>query len=166
MSQEVYSPKDVAITFAGAATVSGWISASVSRNSENSTGQSSADGVRTHTISADRSGTFEIELNQTNSTNFYLSAVQAAQDLDNTLYFMNITVTDKSGGFLIELKHCHLTSPAQPTLGADETSRTWTFAVDKVNYLPTPSGISSTIKAVTDANSAVETLKANSFNKK
>ena len=116
----VYSPKQVNISVFGQ-NISGWSSITISRNSENAT---------TH-ISADTTGTFEIEVQQQNSpVNSFLSAVQAAQDEQQNLQYLPITIEDKSGGVFVKMTDAFLNMPSNMDLAAEQTSRTWLFYVN------------------------------------
>ncbi len=165
MAQTVYSPKDVDISFGGAMNIDGWLSLTINRNAENTSKEVSADGKVGITYSADRTGTFEMEVQQqNNSVNAFFSAIQGAQDKNNAPLFYDITVTDKSGGFLGQMKECYLDTPASQDLGAEATGRTWGFFVTDLPYLPNPSGFEGATQAIANADAAVNTLKTNKAN--
>lgn len=136
----VYSPKQVNISVFGQ-NISGWSSITISRNSENATTHISADGEPRQTKSADTTGTFEIEVQQQNSpVNSFLSAVQAAQDEQQNLQYLPITIEDKSGGVFVKMTDAFLNMPSNMDLAAEQTSRTWLFYVNKMSYVPNPTG--------------------------
>lgn len=161
----VYSPKDVDISFGGAINVDGWDTVTITRNTENTTVVPSADGRQGYTYSADRSGSFEIEVQQQNSAvNMYCAALQQAQDLQNLPLFFDITVSDKSGGVLCYLKACHLSSPADQNLAIEAGSRTWMFFVENVQFVPNAPGVEGQVSGVADAVAAVNTIMSNVYN--
>lgn len=166
MAKNVYSPKDVDISFGGAINVDGWDSVSLSRNTENTTKNISADGILGLTYSADVTGAFEIEVQQQNSAvNTYCAALQQAQDLQLSPLFFDITISDKSGGVLAYLKNSFLDMPANQDLAIEAGSRTWMFYVENIQYLPDPSGFEGATKEIADAKAAVDTILNNTTNK-
>lgn len=166
MAKNVYSPKDVDISFGGALNIDGWDSTTLSRNSENTAKNISADGILGLTYSADVTGTFEIEVQQQNSAvNTYCAALQQAQDFNRTPLFFDITISDKSGGVLAYLKNSFLDMPANQDLATEAGSRTWMFYVENVQFLPDPSGFEGATKEIADAKAAVDTIKNNVINK-
>tara|TARA_R110000850_G_scaffold107166_1_gene218574 strand:- start:152 stop:694 length:543 start_codon:yes stop_codon:yes gene_type:complete len=163
MSQEVYSPKDIDISFGGQLTIDGWDSITISRNSENTSKNISADGRLGLTYSADATGSFEIEVQQQNSVaNKFFAEVQGSQDRARKPLFYNITISDKSGGVLTFLNGAFLDMPANQDLTAEATSRTWMFYVTSVEYVATISGEET--PAVTKAKSAVDGIKDSIIN--
>tara|TARA_R110000782_G_scaffold75562_8_gene150821 strand:- start:22614 stop:23114 length:501 start_codon:yes stop_codon:yes gene_type:complete len=163
MAQNVYSPKDVDISFGGAINVDGWDSISISRNSENTSKNISADGRLGLTYSADLTGSFEIEVQQQNSAvNTFCSGIQQLQDIAGKPYFYDITISDKSGGVLTWLKGAFLDMPANQDLSSEAGSRTWMFYVENVQYSPDPLGTLST--EVANALAAVNTIASNTTN--
>lgn len=166
MAKNVYSPKDVDISFGGALNIDGWDTISLSRNTENTGKNIAADGTLGLTYSADVTGSFEIEVQQQNSAvNTYCAALQQAQDIALSPYFFDITISDKSGGVLAYLKNAFLDMPANQDLAAEAGSRTWTFYVENLQYLPDPSGFEGATKAIADAKAAVDTIMGNVINK-
>lgn len=163
MAQNVYSPKDVDISFGGAINVDGWDSITITRNSENTSKNISADGRLGLTYSADVTGSFDIEVQQQNSAvNSFCSGIQQAQDLARKPLFYDITISDKSGGVLTYLKGAFLDMPANQDLAVEASSRTWMFYVENVQYLPDPLGTGST--DVANAIAAVGTISGNITN--
>ena len=162
MTTNVYSPKDVDISFGGGADLTGWKSFSAARNSDNSSVDISADGYPAYTKIADLTGTMEVEVQQTNSqTNSFFSALQLAQDNTSTILFYDVTVVDKSGGFTVYLKDVHLSKPADQDLTQEMGSRTWMFFVGNMQYVPTPSGLENPTAAIAQGIAGVETIKNN-----
>ena len=165
MAQNVYSPKDVDISFGGAINIDGWDSITLTRNSENTAKNISADGRLGLTYSADVTGAFDIEVQQQNSSaNTFFAALQQAQDAARKPLFYNITISDKSGGVLANLKGAFLDMPASQDLSAEAGSRTWMFYVEDVQYLPDPSGFEGATEAIANAAAAVNTIKGNVTN--
>ncbi len=165
MSKQVYTPKQVSISFGGF-NATGWDSVSLSRNGENTAKSVSADGVHAYTKMSDSSGTFEIEVQQQNSNfNAWAAALQSAQDLEDNIFFFDIVLSDKSGGVLCRLNSAHLDTPASQELSGEHTGRTWVFYVEELEYLPVPEGMSETATGVAEAAAAVNTIKNNLLNK-
>lgn len=158
---QVYSPKDVDISFGGAISIDGWDSVSVSRNSENTSKNISADGRLGLTYSADATGTFDIEVQQQNSVaNSFFAELQKQQDKAQYPLFYNITISDKSGGVLTELSGAFLDMPADQSLASEAAGRTWMFYVENMGYTPTASGhTGGSEQSVSRAEEAVEGIK-------
>lgn len=164
MAKNVYSPKDVDITIGGAINVDGWDTLTLSRNTENTGKNISADGVLGLTYSADVTGSAEIEVQQQNSAvNAFCAALQQAQDAQRIPLFFDITISDKSGGVLAYLKNAFLDMPANQDLGTEAGSRNWMFYIENLQYVPDPSGFNAT-KEIADAKSFVDTIKNNVTN--
>lgn len=165
MAKNVYSPKDVDISFGGAINVDGWDSVTLTRNTENTAKNISADGILGLTYSADVTGSFEIEVQQQNSAvNTYCAALQQKQDLDLKPLFFDITISDKSGGVLAYLKNAFLDMPANQDLAIEAGSRTWMFYVENIQYVPNPSGFEGATEAIANAIAAVDTIAGNATN--
>ena len=162
MAQNVYSPKDVDISFGGAINIDGWDSITLTRNSENTAKNISADGRLGLTYSADVTGAFDIEVQQQNSSaNTFFAALQQLQDAARKPIFYDVTVTDKSGGVLAYLKGAFLDMPANQDLSAEAGSRTWMFYVENVQFLPNPSGfddVETYAKAAAAANTLINNV--------
>lgn len=153
---KTYSPKDVKITVGGFQDVTGWTSITVDRNSDNSSTIISADGVPAHTVIADETGTLEIELQQHNSEfNLAIAALDLNAKTTNDLLFFDVTITDRSGSALVNLKDVHLRKMAAQALAAEAGTRTHMFHVDYVQYLPTPEGFQDTADDVVNAQNFV-----------
>lgn len=160
---EVYSPADVDIAIGGK-NIDGWDSISISKATDNTTRNIGAEGSVGITYSADKTGMFELEVQQQNSpVNRMCAAWQQAQDLNNRLVYADITVTDKSGGVLTYMKNCYLDSPADQGLTAEAGSRTWGFFVTKLDYVPDTEG-SGTTKAA-EALASINSILNNTANK-
>lgn len=165
MAKTVYSPKDVDISI-GNFNIDGWEGITLSRNTENTSKNISADGVLGLTYSADVTGAFEIEVQQQNSSvNAYFAEVQRVQDIQLSPLFFDITISDKSGGVLSYLKNAFLDNPAGQDLGAEAGSRTWMFYVENIQYVPNPSGFENETVAIAAAKAAVLALAESVINK-
>ena len=160
MAQNVYSPKDVDIAVAGT-NIDGWDSITINRNTENTTTHISADGKPKQTYSADTTGTVELEVQQQNSpVNSFFAAVQQGQDLAQNIAYFGITVLDKSGGVLVEMRDAFLNNPAAQDLAGEQTNRTWMLYVNDLRYLPNPAGTEG-LEGVAQALSAADTILSN-----
>ncbi len=158
-----YSALDTDVSF-GSIDISGWDNISVSRNEANTTRNTSADGRHGITMSADRSGMVELEVQQQNSpVNRAMAALQAEQDLSNDLVRFDITIKERSGGVLVYMSNCYLDSPASQDLSKEAGSRTWTFFVDTMIFAPDVTGDAG--NAATEALAFVNTLKNNTANR-
>lgn len=163
MSNRTYSPKDVDIAIAGY-NIDGWDSITIARNVENTGKNISADGVLGLTKVADKTGTFELEVQQQNSgVNAFFAAVQSADDLREDVARFDITVTDKSGGVLVVLKKAFLDMPANQDLGTEAIGRTWMLYVEQVIYVSNPNGDDAP-QEVADAIAAASTVLNNTTN--
>lgn len=162
---KTYSPKDVDISFGGVINIDGWDSLTLGRNADNTAYNQSADGRTAYTKIADVTGTMELEVQQQNSpVNAYMAALQQAQDASDDLIFIDVTISDKSGGVLAYVKRCHLQKSANQDLASEAGSRTWMFFVENLQYVPNPSGFEGATEAIANAVAAVETLKNNATN--
>ena len=163
MAQNVYSPKDVDIAIAGA-NIDGWDSITISRNTENTSKNISADGTLGLTYSADVTGSFELEVQQQNSpVNAFFSAIQLGQDDQRKPLFFDLAITDKSGGAFANLKGVFLDMPANQDLATEAGSRTWMFYVSNLNYVPSPPGFEG-VATIASAVAAYNTLNNNLTN--
>lgn len=163
MSNITYSPKDVDISIAGF-NIDGWDSITISRNSENTGKNISADGRLGLTKSADQTGACDLEVQQQNSpVNAFFAAIQTAQDRLADVTRFDITVSDKSGGVLCYLNQAFLDMPANQDLSAEAGSRTWMMYVTKVIYVPAPNG-TDTPQDVLEAIAAANTIISNTTN--
>jgi hypothetical protein len=161
---KTYSPKDVDISF-GPFNIDGWENVSISRNSDNTSHNQSADGVTSYTKIADSTGMMELEVQQQNdSVNAYLAAIQKLQEESDDLLFFDATITDKSGGVFAYANSCHLQKSANQDLAAEAGSRTWTFFIEDLAYNPSPSGLSDATGKIAAAVAAANTLKSNTTN--
>lgn len=128
-----------------------------SRNSANTSSSVGADGSVGLTKIADKTGTIEVTLMQTSSTHRYLSAIQAAQDIDDAqLVRANMSIIDPSGGFICIAKGVHIMQAPEVSLGSDQNPKTWTFFAERLMYVEAPQGFAQTAGEVTRIQNAVE----------
>jgi hypothetical protein len=145
----------------GGVPIDGWMSVTIGRNSDNSSQVLSADGRVGYTKVADKTGMFELEVQQqNNSVNTYLAALQQAQDSLDDLIFMEIVVSDKSGGVLADASNCHLQKPSNQDLAAESGSRNWSFFVEELDYRADPDGFLGKAAVIDAATASVTSLLA------
>lgn len=137
-----YSPKDVVVSWNGI-NITGFAEDSfirLSRNSDLVERVVGAGGDVSLTKIADRTGTVEIELMQTSPTNALLSAFAVAQEsivgLDG---ISNFSIVDPSGSVLAVAINAWLEAYPDVDLGSGQTSRTWTFGCERLEYIQAPS---------------------------
>jgi hypothetical protein len=128
----------------------------VSRNSPNSNSSVGADGSVGLTKVADKTGTVEVTLMQTSATHRYLSAVQAAQDVDDAnLVRGNMSIIDPSGGFICIAQGVHIMQPPEVSLGSDQNPKTWTFFAERLIYTDVPQGFAQSAGELTRIQNAI-----------
>jgi len=134
--KQVYSPKEVDIAFGGY-NVDGWDSLTIERNGDNTSTNVSADGKVAYSYSADTTGKFDVEVQQQNSSaNAFFASIQAVQDKYKLPVFYDITITEKSGGVMVQMSDVHLQRPANQSLSAEAGGREWGFFVEELLYNP------------------------------
>lgn len=161
MAGQVYSPADVDISVGGV-NIDGWDSITVTKSVENTSKNISADGKVGLTWSADPTGSVEIEVQQQAAgVNRYFIALQAGQSVLKQPYYLNITISDKSGGVLCKLTDCFLDMPADQAVAAEAGSRTWNFFVTDLSYVPDigVEGLGDAISAISSAASVFSSVK-------
>ena len=82
------------------------------------------------------------------------------------MLFFDITITDRSGSTLVNLKDVHLRKMAPQALAAEAGTRTHMFHVDDVQYLPAAEGIAQTSADVLNANNFVDFISEQAQNLK
>lgn len=130
------------------------------RATENTNSSTGADGSVGITVSADKTGTIEVTLMQNSPTNRILSAIQADQDLNDTLLRANFTIADPSGGTLVKAFAAHIQSPPDVTLGAEQNEKTWTFFVERMIYVDASPGFIQSAAEISEIDDAVSGLRA------
>lgn len=156
-----YSPSAVSMTW-GAIGFTGFgedTFITVSRNEDNSNNTVGADGSVGITVNANKSGTVEVTLMQTSPTHRYLSAIQLAQDADDTVFRANMTVKDPSGGFLCKVQNAHILTPPEVSLGSDQNEKTWTFFAERIDYTDAPSGFTEVVGEISQIDDAISQVK-------
>lgn len=129
----------------------------VNRNSANTNSSVGADGSVGLTKIADKTGTIEVTLMQTSSTHRYLSAVQAAQDVEDAqLVRANMSITDPSGGFICIAQGVHIMQAPEVALGSDQNPKSWTFFAERLIYTDAPRGFAQTAGEITRIENAVQ----------
>jgi hypothetical protein len=159
-----YSPAAVSLAWGGF-SFEGFAEDSfvtASRTTPNSSASVGAQGNVGLTVSADKTGTIEVTLMQTSQTNRYLSAVQNAQDLANTLFRAPFLITDPSGGSLVVCSSAHLQEAPDVTLGSDQNEKTWVFFCEDLYYTDAVDGFDQSDVEAAAIASALAALKENS----
>jgi len=132
--------------------------ASIEQNSDFTNEDVGAFGEVGISVSPDQTGMFELTLQQTSLTNKFLSNVINAQRLSGGLYRGSMTLSDPSGGALVQLRNCHIKKGPTLGFGAQAQDRTWTlFCADYV-YLELPEGMTEEAAALGGIVGTVETL--------
>lgn len=156
-----YSPSAVGMSW-GAIQFTGYAEDTfvvVSRNEDNSTNTVGADGSVGITVNANKSGTCEVTLMQTSPTHRYLSAIQATQDQQDTVFRANMTITDPSGGFLCKMQAVHIMTPPEVSLGSDQNEKTWTFFAERIDYVDAPAGFAQAVGEISRIEDAVSGIQ-------
>lgn len=136
-----YSPKDVVCSWNGIA-IEGFAPDSflrLQRSSPLITPVVGAGGQVALTRNADKTGTIEIELMQTSPSNQMLSLIQAKQDameLEEDIT-SNFIIFDPSGSVLATGVNAWLQELPQVELGREQTTKTWIFGCEKLDYAST-----------------------------
>lgn len=139
-----YSPKDVNISFFGIA-IEGFAPDSfirARRNSDILNETVGASGELSLTRVADKTGEIEIELMQTAESNLLLSGLMYAMEFDGGVIPVGeLMIQDPSGSALVIASNAYVKSMPEVELGAEQSSRTWTFGCENMWYTSTPSGL-------------------------
>ena len=109
-------------------------------------------------VSPDQTGMFELTLQQTSLTNKFLSGVINAQRLSGGLYRGSMTLSDPSGGALVQLRNCHIKKGPTLGFGSQAQDRTWTLFCADYIYLELPEGMTEAAAALGGIIGTVETL--------
>lgn len=158
-----YSPEKVNLTFAGIQSLTGWESINVMRDSDNFEKNVAADGTVSYTKIADKSGTMEITTQQ-QASEFSL-AMSAFQSLIDANPEEEITVDcsliDPNGGNVTVISGVRLNKMADQNFETTAGSRTYTFFIDRVDYVPVPEGFDEGSEVVANANAFLQTIASN-----
>ncbi|XAO54236.1 structural protein [Yersinia phage vB_YenM_P778] len=136
-----YSPKDVVCSWNGVA-ITGFAPDSflrLQRTSDLVAAVVGAGGDVSLTRNADRTGTIEIELMQTASSNLMLSGIylaQQAMELEEDIS-SNFVIFDPSGSVMATGRNAWLQALPQVELAKDQTTKTWTFGCEHLDYTST-----------------------------
>jgi hypothetical protein len=157
-----YSPEVVTTNWGAIMPIRGFEEGTfieVARASENTRTKVGAQGDVGITLNADKTGTVTITLMQTSESNRLLSALQASQDSEGTLYRENLQIKDPSGSMLCECLGAHIMTPPVITLADDMSPKTWVFFSEKILYLEAPIGVVNSAATIAKINSIKATAK-------
>lgn len=147
-----YSPKDVNVSFNGIA-ITGFAPDSfirVKRNTDVLSEVVGAAGELSLTKIADKTGEIEIELMQTSPSNLALSALLFGTEWDDApIPVGEIIIVDPSGSNFTLAHNAYIKMAPDIDLGAEQTSRVWTFGCESLKYVPVPAGFIPDIKGFT-----------------
>lgn len=135
----VYNPQAVEIVWGGV-TLDGVADGTfieAVRNQGNSQTKVGAYGDPAHTKIVDKTGSVTVTFLQQSDSNKILSAVQLAQDDSEDLIRLDMSIRDKSGGFLCYIKAAHIMTAPSMSLGDDSTNRAWVWFADRIDYADT-----------------------------
>lgn len=93
-----------------------------------------ASGEMTVSLSADRSGTFRINLQQSSESNAFLSGLMAAQE-NGTFVPVFAQFKDTRGNDLASGTQGYITRPANMTRGTGVNGQEWTVVVERLDML-------------------------------
>lgn len=160
---KTYSPERV-VTSWGGVQLTGFAEGTaitMRRNTDNTAQGVGMQGDVGITKTANRTGQVEMIFMQTAEANRILSAIQAAQDLeDSDVIRANIVVTDDSGGMLCVAQNCHIMTPPEVSLGDDQSPKTWVWFSERIDYLDVPAGFTAGAGYLARVNAAVSALKS------
>lgn len=162
MSINVYSPKEVVLSWGGA-PITGladdtFIEATF--NADSTEEVIGAQGDVALTKIANGTGTVTITLLQNATTNVALANVYLKDQLEGKISRANLTITDPSGSLLMECQDAHLKTFAPVTLGASQNAKAWTFFVSKMIPVGTNSNVTSLLGIASQVNAFAEVLGA------
>lgn len=156
-----YSPADVKLNFAGIENLRGWSSISIERTSDNYSQTVSADGVPSYTRIADKTGTMEISVKQTN-TEFHLAMAALQQVIDaypETIVAFSANLIERNGGNTSIITGVRLQKMASQSFETEEADRSYSFMIEDVQYVPTPEGLDGAAREIANAKSFADTIK-------
>lgn len=141
-----YSPKDVNVSFFGIA-ITGFAPDSFircRRNSDILMETVGSQGELSLTRNADKTGEVEIELMQTSESNLLLSGLMLAMEYSEGTGIIpvgEVIIQDPSGSALVLVSNAYIKKMPEIELGAEQTSRVWTFGCENLIYTSTPTGL-------------------------
>jgi len=157
----VYNPQAVDIAWGGVVLegVADGTFIEAVRNQGNSQTKVGAYGDPCHTKIVDKTGTITITFLQQSDSNKILSAVQLAQDVSDDLIRLDMSIRDKSGGFLCYVNSAHLMTVPSMTLADDSTNRAWVWFADRIDYADTIPEIGLPVGKAAKIASAISTVE-------
>lgn len=155
----VYSSRQVELAFLGQ-NITGVADnfASVEANSDFTNEDVGGFGEVGISVSPDQTGMFELTLQQTSLTNKFLANVINVQRVTGEIYRGSLTLSDPSGGALVQLRDCHIKKGPTLGFGSQAQDRTWTIFCSDYIYLELPEGMTETAAALGGIIATAETL--------
>jgi len=155
----VYSSREVQISFLEQ-SITGVADnfASIEQNSDFTDEAVGGFGEVGISVNPDFTGMFELTLQQTSLTNKFLANVILAQRKAKTIYRGDITLSDPSGGALVQLTNCHIKKGPTLGFGSQAQDRTWTIFCVDYTYLELPEGMTEAAAALGGIVGTVNTL--------
>lgn len=139
-----YSPKDVNVSFFGIA-ITGFAPDSFircRRNADILNETVGSQGELSLTRIADKTGEVEIELMQTSESNLLLSGLMLGMEYSGAVIPVGeVIIQDPSGSALVIVSNAYIKKMPEVELGAEQTSRVWTFGCENLIYTSTPTGL-------------------------
>ena len=118
--------------------IDGWFEGddtiALTRLNDSATHSIGTSGEMTVSLSADRSGNVKIVLNQTSSSNTYLSSLISAQE-NGAFVPVFVQFKDVKGGDLGSGTQGYITKPADMTRGTQSNSQEWNIVVERLDML-------------------------------
>jgi hypothetical protein len=157
----VYNPLAVEIVWGGVVLdgVADGTFIEAARNQGNSQTKVGAYGDPAHTKIVDKTGTVTVTFLQQSESNKILSAVQLAQDTSDDLIRLDMSIRDKSGGFLCYIRAAHIMTVPSMSLGDDSTNRAWVWFADRLDYADTIPEVGLSAGRAARVASAVSTVE-------
>ncbi|ATN93396.1 hypothetical protein [Pseudoalteromonas phage J2-1_QLiu-2017] len=159
MSKQIYTPQNVSLAFNGVPLKS-FVSLTVERNADNMSTTPDIYGKHAFTVNPDKSGALTLELQQADYVgNAVFAGIDLAQKEGQELIFMTVTVSDPSGSLLATLEDVVLQKFAPSDLSSEAGTRSHTFFVEDLTYIPVPESIGETVADAVNAVAAVDAIK-------
>lgn len=172
MAYRDYAPKKVNVSWGGV-ILEGFAPdtfISVTANSGLTTEYVGADGKLGLNINADETATVELTLAQGAESNQILAGTYNLQKTRQEIFRPDMTIIDRSGGFLCKLFNVSIKTPPPQTLAGERGDRTWTFIAEQMIWVEVPEGFLSEganaaaeLSRIADSISTIEEL-GNIFN--
>lgn len=132
-----YSPKEVNLIVFGY-NITGYSDGTFvefQRNEDNSSSTVGADGRVGLAYNANKTGTCTVTLQQNSEANAFLSAIQNQQDVGGKLIRGPLVCTDPSGAQITVGINAHIMGTPTVGLGKELTDRTWTFMIERLDFV-------------------------------